>query len=232
MKKYLILLIICFALIGCSQNDEAVKGAFDKKGMILEVDNESSRILVEEVDGSLIWITLPDTLDPTRFEKEQEVVVWIDGFIMESNPAQAKALQVEYAEGRQPHSFLPKYIFKDDTFPPIVNGFVYVDGVQHEMVRGGFEWMKGNQSVQTDAASPVQIAENFKVIDVGRESEITIKVEQTPNLSLYIWDLEREAVLLKNNQLTVPTEIGRYIYEIVAKWSNGKVSYTFVIEVQ
>lgn len=232
MKKYLILLLTCFALIGCSPKDDTVKGEFNKKGLLLEIDHEHRRILVEEVEGGLIWVTLPDTIDLVSFKEGNEVVVWIDGNIMESHPSQAKALQVELVEGDKSHSFYAEYKYKDATFPPIVKGVVIVDGIRHDMARGGFEWTKGNQSVLTDAASPEQIAESFKAIDVHSEDEITIEVEQTPNLNVYLWNEERKLVPFNNKQLTVPTDVGRYIYEVVAKWSNGRVSYTFVIEVE
>ncbi|WP_175548969.1 hypothetical protein [Desulforamulus aeronauticus] len=41
---------------------------------------------------------------------------------------------------------------------------------------------------------------------------------------------EREELLLNNNQLILPTGTGRYVIEIIAKWSNGTAFYTFLIE--
>ena len=96
MKKTIIsLLILCFALIGCNQTDDIVKGGYDKKGIITEIDEQENRILIDDREDGLIWITLTDTDHITRYEKGQEVVVWIDGAIDQSMPAQAKALNIE-----------------------------------------------------------------------------------------------------------------------------------------
>lgn len=94
-KKYVILLLIlCFALVGCGKEDH-VKGSYDFKGIVTEMDNEGNRILVDDKDKGLVWVTLPDQMKIDRFEKGVEVVVWVDGGIKESYPAQAKARNVE-----------------------------------------------------------------------------------------------------------------------------------------
>ncbi|MFD2443042.1 hypothetical protein ACFSO7_03505 [Bacillus sp. CGMCC 1.16607] len=88
-----------------------------------------------------------------------------------------------------------------------------------------------NSRVQTDAASPNQIAEHFKAIIVEPNRKVSIEIEQNPNLSVYFWNYEGE-VDLQDGQITVPASKGRYIYEVLAIWSNGQVSYTFVVEIK
>ncbi|WP_057775727.1 DUF3221 domain-containing protein [Cytobacillus dafuensis] len=232
-KHFTFLILLCFTLVGCIQEEDTVKGEYDKKGIITQIDIEGSRILVDDAETGLIWVTLNDNEDINNYKKGQEVVIWIDGGIDESYPAQANALHIEHSHSGNEtvqHS-LPKFNFKNEKFPPDLKGIVKINETRYEMTRGGFEWKKGNQTTQTDAASPTQIAENFKAIVVEPNSKATIEIEQNPNLSAYLWDSDRKKIALEGKQITFPANKGRYIYEVVAKWSNGEVSYTFVIEV-
>ncbi|QFF99241.1 hypothetical protein PB01_10580 [Psychrobacillus glaciei] len=122
-------------------------------------------------------------------------------------------------------------------FPPSMTGSINVNDKEYEMVVGNYRWVRkqglDTQIVETDAASPFQIAENFSTIMVEPNTNINIEIEESPRVSLYLWNengREKE-VTLKNNQLLSPTSKGKYIFEIIAKWSNGEVSYTFVLEV-
>ena len=128
---------------------------------------------------------------------------------------------------------LPKYTFERGVFPPSPLGFVRIDETSYEMLKGGFEWRKGNMTSQTDSLSPTQAAEHFKAIEVKPNSEVYIEVEQKPKLSIYLWEEEKtKTIQLDENQMTLPEDEGRYIYEVRAAWENGEVSYIFVVEVQ
>ncbi|WP_391122575.1 hypothetical protein [Psychrobacillus sp. L3] len=125
----------------------------------------------------------------------------------------------------------------ENEFPPSMTGSISVNDKEYEIVVGNYRWERkqglDTQVVETDAASPYQIAENFSAIMVEPNTNINIEIEENPRISLYLWNesgREKE-VTLKNNQLLAPTSKGQYIYEILAEWSNGEVSYTFVVEV-
>jgi hypothetical protein len=125
----------------------------------------------------------------------------------------------------------------NDDFPPAMKGFVNVNRKKYEMKAGNYEWERkvGSETevVTTDAASPSQIAESFNPISVEPNANINFEIQDNPNISIY-QSIEKDRdkeVILKNNQLSVPSSKGRYIYEVLAKWSNGEVSYTFVVEV-
>ncbi|MFS0821858.1 DUF3221 domain-containing protein [Bacillus sp. 1P02SD] len=95
MKKNLIILfLICFTLVGCS-NKEEVKGEFDIKGNIVEINEKENRILVEDADKGQTWVALPENGNIKNFQEGQEVVVWVEGGIDTSAPASAKALNIE-----------------------------------------------------------------------------------------------------------------------------------------
>ena len=93
-KKYIYMIVICFALLGCTQSN-AVKGEFDLKGNILEMDEHGNRILMDAEEDGLVWVTLNERDVMSNYEVGQEIVVWIDGGLEESFPAQAKALNIE-----------------------------------------------------------------------------------------------------------------------------------------
>jgi hypothetical protein len=90
MKKYLIFSFILFSIIltGCN-----VKGEYDIKGPVIEV--ESSSILVKDEKLGLIWLSLPDGTEGRDFEKGQTVAVWTDGKVRESYPLQGTVLNIE-----------------------------------------------------------------------------------------------------------------------------------------
>lgn len=203
MKNYLLLLLICcLALVGCNAKEKAVAERLEIKGIITGIDIEGNRILVDDPDTGFIWL---------------------------ASPAYAKAFMIKLLEEEQ--FILHKFDFKNNEFPPYPHGFVEIDETRHEMATGGFKWTTGNQTVQTDAASPAQIAENFNAIVVDANSKVNMDIEQSPNVSVYLWDHERKKMMLEGNELTVPATSGHYIYEVVAKWNNGEVSYIFVVDV-
>ena len=126
----------------------------------------------------------------------------------------------------------------EDEFPPTISGAIKIDNTQHEMIAGGYRWEKKQgsktQVIQTDAAFPYQIAEDFKVIAIEPNQKITIDIEENPQLFVYLWNNnEREIeIKLNENQITASASKGRHIYEVFATWPNGEVSYTFVVEVK
>lgn len=231
MKRYLVLLlIVCLTLVGCDAKDNAVKGQIDRKGFIIEVDVTGNRVLVDDPDKGFIWLTLPSFGDITKYEVNQEVVVWIDGGVNESYPAQAAALNIEIVKAEQlsPDAF----DFSNHEFPPHLKGFVEINGTSYKMEEGGFKWTRKNQSIMTDAAGPTQIAEKLEPIIVEANSEATIVIEQNPSLSVYTWNAEQQAVTTEGERIALPATVGPTIYEVVAQWTNGRVSFTFVVDVK
>ncbi len=74
---------------------------------------------------------------------------------------------------------------------------------------------------------------SFNAIEVEPSADIAIKIKHKPKLSVYLWNepgMDKE-IIIENDNLSVPSNKGRYVYEVLAKWSNGEVSYTFVVEV-
>lgn len=126
---------------------------------------------------------------------------------------------------------------ENEEFPPSMTGNILVNGKEYHMEEGGYQWERkqgtGTQVVMTDHASPNQMAETIKAISLIPNEKIKIKIEDDPEITVYLWNesgREKE-VNIDDNQITVHSDKGKYIYEVEAKWKNGTVSYTFVIEI-
>ncbi|MEO4052923.1 hypothetical protein [Solibacillus sp. CAU 1738] len=126
----------------------------------------------------------------------------------------------------------------ENEFPPSMAGLININGIEYPMEEGNYQWQRktglGIEVVQTDHASPYQMADHIKSISVKPSQKVDIQIEDTPQIKVYLWndkgrgkEIEQDA-----NQITVPSEKGKYIYEAIAEWPNGTVSYTFVIEIE
>lgn len=117
-------------------------------------------------------------------------------------------------------------------------GTVSVDGITYELQEGNSQWERkvgsGTEVAQTDAAPPSQIAEEYDAIEVKPATNLKIDIEENPKLTVYKWTENNrgEAADLKDDQFTSPKDKGQHIYEVLATWKNGEVSYTLVIEVR
>lgn len=136
---------------------------------------------------------------------------------------------------------------KDINNGPQMIALVQIDGEEYKSKRGSYKWEKSqgeeNKTIIADALSPLEIAETFNAISTTAEANIAIEIKRDPEISVLLWEekFDSKAIPLKNNQFTAPKKPGKYVYEIVSIWSNpddladggnGRVSYTFVIEVK
>lgn len=123
-------------------------------------------------------------------------------------------------------------------FPPSMAGMVRIDGELHDLKEGNSRWERksgtGTEVAMTDAASPPQLAEEVVAIQASPNAVIELEIERDPEISVYHWSENRreEKIELTDHQFQVPVSGGRYIYEVLATWEGGEVSYTFVIEVE
>ena len=94
-KLFLILtpLLTLTFLFGCAW--ETDYSTVDFHGEIIDVDRSSNRILVNDLEQGRIWVDLSEIKDPERFHSPLEVNVWLDGPVLESDPAQGKAKKVQ-----------------------------------------------------------------------------------------------------------------------------------------
>ena len=126
----------------------------------------------------------------------------------------------------------------ENEFSPTQTGTIEVNGKHYDLAIGNYRWerKKGMQTqvIETDAASPYQIAENFDAIPIGESKSILINIEDEPKIAVYLWDENgrQKEVSVSKNLMVAPDSAGTYIYEVFSEWSNGEVSFTFVIEIK
>jgi hypothetical protein len=122
-------------------------------------------------------------------------------------------------------------------FPPSMTGNFLVNGKEYKMEEGGYRWERKQgfetQVVRTDHASPYQMAEHIQAISLPANEEIKIIIEENPEIIVYLVNENGRVKEIQHieNLITTPSEKGKYIYEVEAKWKNGIVSYAFVIEI-
>lgn len=123
-------------------------------------------------------------------------------------------------------------------FPPEKTAAVEVNGSEYSIEKGGYRWVRKKgletETVTTDHASPNQMAEHLKPIRVKPDQKVKVKIEDDPVMKVYLWKEtgKEKEIKLEDDQITVPADKGKYIYEVLAEWKNGEISYTFVAEVQ
>ena len=127
---------------------------------------------------------------------------------------------------------LAEFKFKEESFPPSPAGFFSSDTKRYQMEQGNFEWRKDGMVTTTDHAGPTQIAESYSPVVVAPGEMLTIEIEQNPKITSFIWEGEERTEVEEGNKINIPKREGRYIYEVMAEWTDGEVSYTFVVEVK
>jgi PBP1b-binding outer membrane lipoprotein LpoB len=74
----------------------------------------------------------------------------------------------------------------ENQFPPSIPGIIIIDETEYEMEVGNYRWKRkqglNTEVIQTDAASPNQIAEHYEAIILEQNSKIDIMIEN--NLEL------------------------------------------------
>ena len=81
-------------MVGCSDKEsENVKGEIDIKGSVMDI--RSGSILVEDEDSKMIWVKIPEGGNINDYAVGQEVVIWTNGALLESDPPKTSALNIE-----------------------------------------------------------------------------------------------------------------------------------------
>lgn len=125
-----------------------------------------------------------------------------------------------------------------EEFPPSLSGSIILNGNEHPMEKGGYRWERRTgletEVVTTDHLSPYQMAQSMEPILVIPGQEVEIKIEENPIIHVYLWYEKGrvEEIGLHNNKGILSSNKGNQVYEVVAEWKNGTISYTFVVDIQ
>lgn len=126
----------------------------------------------------------------------------------------------------------------DSEFPPSQKGLIIINDTEYQIESGSYRWERKKgveiEVVQTDHASPYQMAEHIESISANPNQKVDIKIDGNPNIEVYLWNEKGREIEIKHNdnQITLPSSKGKYIYEALAEWTNGTISYTFVMEIK
>ncbi|MGI8313879.1 hypothetical protein [Halobacillus mangrovi] len=125
-----------------------------------------------------------------------------------------------------------------DEEPPDLT--VNIEQKDFPAVKGTYTWeTKGlfsNEAVIADAAAPYQIAEdmNIETVKPGGNATLNFSDDSNPKINTYTWKDQRRSKELEvnHNKISLPSKRGKYVVEVMAHWSNGESSYTFLVEVK
>lgn len=115
----------------------------------------------------------------------------------------------------------------------IPRAIIVIDGEEHVLNHGQYFLEKSGYVEQTDAASPIQIAETFEPFQLAENPQIEISISGNPTISVDEWDSTGQTtkVPLENNMFNVQETSGEVIYEVISQWKNAEASYTFVVQI-
>lgn len=125
-------------------------------------------------------------------------------------------------------------VSKEEQIPVI--GKIIVDETEYEMRVGNYKWKGEKMSIEQVGSTdtPMEIAKGFNDLVIEKNSKIEILIEDDPNLTVYQYseDGKSKEITLTEKQITVPSNSGHYIYEVVGKWSDGEASFIFDVEIK
>lgn len=105
---------------------------------------------------------------------------------------------------------------------------------------GAYNWTERNgdteESVSVEADTPTVIGARMDAVELKPEEKVTLSFDwdSVPELKVFVHfeDGNTEEVALEGNTLVLPSDIGRYIYEVNGEWPEGTASYIFVVEIK
>lgn len=122
-----------------------------------------------------------------------------------------------------------------DTFEPI-EGKIVSDNKEYTMVIGDFEWVEGDfEANKTSNLDKKGLADEFNTLELEKGTKLKIEMDESP-LSLEINEESEDGAVksidIRENEITLPTNEGYYIYEVKAKWNEGNITYVFDVNIK
>lgn len=122
-----------------------------------------------------------------------------------------------------------------DTFKP-AEGKVINDDKEYPMIIGDFEWIEEDFEVNKKSTLDKRgLADEFETLEMKKGGKLKIEIEDSPlllKINQEIEDGSIQSVDIIENEITLPTKEGYYIYEVNAKWDEGNITYIFDINIK
>jgi hypothetical protein len=119
--------------------------------------------------------------------------------------------------------------------PP--NLTISVDDTTFGTVLGSYSWSYSNSDgtstgIHADSAVPPFLVQGEQGVNVNPNTEIELNFPKMPiDYQVRIWS-EDNNVIATNKEVVFPDQKGRVIYEVLATWEQGTVSYGFVLNIE
>ncbi|TQR16465.1 hypothetical protein [Psychrobacillus vulpis] len=115
-------------------------------------------------------------------------------------------------------------------------GNVIVGNKDYSMMINDFEWKEANfQARKINESGIYDFANEFDTLAVEKDDKLKIEIEQNPS-SIIVdqWNEDGTIVAVEpiSNEITLPSEEGYYIYEVIAEWDEGRITYIFDINIK
>lgn len=111
-------------------------------------------------------------------------------------------------------------------------GKVMVNEEQYVMMPLELEWSEDNVEINRLGSSDInELADQFTTLEVEKGESLKFDLDQNPLITGIKWneDGSNEIVEMEDDQLTMPTKEGYYLYEVKATWKQGKESFILML---
>lgn len=117
-----------------------------------------------------------------------------------------------------------------------VSGSIVINDKEYDMQVGKYHWSggKGEKITKVDKYSPNEVAKRFDDLTVEKGTKMKVKIRNNPKLTVYqrTKSNQKQKVTLTDNNIEAPLNSGYYLYEVYGKWSHGKATYVFDVNVE
>ncbi|MEK3995303.1 hypothetical protein MKY29_11155 [Psychrobacillus sp. FSL K6-2365] len=114
-------------------------------------------------------------------------------------------------------------------------GKVILENNDYSMTIGDFEWKERDFEVSNISTSDkYELAGEFTTLEGSGDGKLEIEIDQNPtSIDANQWntDFTSTTIEVKGNKITLPSEKGYYIYEVIVEWPQGKATYIFDIDI-
>lgn len=115
-------------------------------------------------------------------------------------------------------------------------GKVILNNSEYIMNIGEFKWKDHDfETIKTRTSDNYELAGEFSTLKGDKGEELIFAIDYNPtSIIINKWetDLASHEVEVKDYKISLPSEMGYYIYEVLVEWPQGKATYIFDIDVK
>ncbi|WP_342577992.1 membrane lipoprotein lipid attachment site-containing protein [Psychrobacillus sp. FSL K6-2843] len=115
-------------------------------------------------------------------------------------------------------------------------GKVILDNNEFIMNIGEFKWKEHDfEASKIRTSDNNELADEFSTLEGDKGEKLIFEIDYNPtSIVANQWntDYTSDAIEVKDNEITLPSEEGYYTYEVIVKWPQGKATYIFDIDVK